>query len=131
MDEYIIQAEQFLQETNTTMYVRFKEYNTYFDEDTEQRNIYKITLKRKGVGQYTFTFGTSLNDTWNRIEPNAYDVLACIEKYNPDSFEYFCDNYGYDNDSRKAEKIYKECLKQYENVYRLFYDVMEQLREIQ
>lgn len=131
MNEYDKQAEQFLKSTNTTMKVVFHKYDYYFDGDRDRRNIYKITLKRKGIGQYTFTFGTSLNDTWNHIEPNAYDVLACIEKYDPESFEYFCDSYGYDTDSRKAEKIYKECLKQYKNVYRLFSDVLEQLREIQ
>lgn len=131
MNEYIEQAEQFLKSTNTTMKVVFYKYDYYFDEDIGQRDIYKITLKRKGIGQYTFTFGTSLQATWDSEEPSCYDVLACIEKYDPESFEYFCDNYGYDTDSRKAEKIYKECLKQYKNVHRLFSDVMEQLREIQ
>ena len=96
-----------------------------------KETFYKITLKREGVGQYTFTFGASLQATWDNEEPSCYDVLACIEKYDPGSFDYFCDNYGYDTDSRKAEKVYKSVQKEYVNVYRLFYDVMSQLQEIQ
>jgi len=40
--------------------------------------------------------------------PSAYDVLACIsgDLYCPNSFEDFCGEYGYDSDSRKAEKIF-------------------------
>ena len=36
------------------------------------------------------------------------------------SFQDFCDNFGYDQDSIEASKIYKACLKNTEKVKKLF-----------
>jgi hypothetical protein len=129
--DYKKQADDFLKATNTTFKAKLYKHNKYFSDDKEIRDIYKITLRRKNVGSYTFTFGTSINDTKKNITPNAYDVLACLQKYEVSSFEDFCYDFGYNTDSRKAEKTYKAVLKEYKNVYRLFSDVMEQLDEIQ
>ena len=64
--------------------------------------------------------------------PDAYDILACITKYNPGSFENFCDEYGYDTDSRTAEKIYNDVLNEWNSINRLFNDdEIEMLSEIQ
>lgn len=35
------------------------------------------------------------------------------------TFPDFCDNFGYDTDSRKAEKIHKECLKSTDKLFKL------------
>lgn len=65
-------------------------------------------------------------------EPTAYDVLACLTKYEVGTFEDFCSDFGYDTDSRRAEKIYKAVCDEWMNVQRLFTDEeIEQLREIQ
>lgn len=130
MNKYEEQAEQFLKETNTTIKAAFLKYDYYFDGDDSKRNVYRITLKREGVGQYTFKFGSSIMDSKDNIKPCSYDVLACITKYDPGSFVDFCSDYGYDEDSREAEKTYKAVVKEWENVSRLFSDVMEQLQEI-
>jgi len=61
--------------------------------------------------------------------PTAYSVLACLTKYDPGSFENFCSEYGYDADSRRAEKTYKAVVDEYNNVSRLFSD--EELQEMQ
>jgi len=64
--------------------------------------------------------------------PNAYDVLACLTKYEVGAFEDFCNEYGYDTDSRKAEKTYLAVKDEWLNVSRLFNDSeIEQLQEIQ
>lgn len=64
-------------------------------------------------------------------EPTAYDVLACITKYDPGTFEDFCSEFGYDTDSRSAEKIYKAVVKEFDNICKLFTDSeIEQLQEI-
>lgn len=63
--------------------------------------------------------------------PTAYDVLTCLTKTDPGTFEEFCSEFGYDTDSRKAEKTYKACVKEYFGVHRLFGDVMDGLMEIQ
>ena len=69
---------------------------------------HKITIRR-GRQSISFKFWNSLNDSQNGKAPTAYDVLACISSDSscPETFEDFCGDYGYDEDSRKAEKTFK------------------------
>lgn len=63
--------------------------------------------------------------------PSVYDVLACLTKYDPGTFEDFCSDYGYDKDSRTAERIYFAVQKEYAQLARLFTpEQMEELAEI-
>lgn len=66
-----------------------------------------------------------------RQAPSAYDVLAALQKSDPETFEDFCSNYEYDQDSRKAEKVYFAVQKEHKEVRRLFNDVMDRFWEIQ
>ena len=64
--------------------------------------------------------------------PTAYDVLVCLTKYDPGTFEDFCSEFGYDTDSRKAEKTYMAVKDEWQNVCALFTDSeIEQLQEMQ
>lgn len=64
--------------------------------------------------------------------PNSYDVLSCMTKYDPGSFEDFCGEYGYDVDSRKAEKTYNLVKREYDELCKLYNDEeMQELGEIQ
>jgi len=64
--------------------------------------------------------------------PTAYDVLTCLQKYDVGTFEDFCSEFGYDNDSRQAEKTYNAVLDEYKNVCMLWNESeIEQLQEIQ
>ena len=64
--------------------------------------------------------------------PNEYDVLACLEKYDVGTFEDFCSEFGYDEDSKTAERIYIAVTKEYKDLTRIFTEEqMEELREIQ
>jgi hypothetical protein len=132
--DYINQAHNFLLKTNTTLKITFKTNEPYFEEDKKNntsRDIYNCTLKR-GSRSYSFKFGQSINGTQLRRKPNEYDILSCVEKYDPESFEDFCSNYGYDTYSRTAEKTYKACVDQYNALCTLFSDKeMEMLRDIQ
>lgn len=63
--------------------------------------------------------------------PTAYDVLSCLTKNDPGTFENFCSDFGYDEDSRKAEKTYIAVCEEWKNVCALFSDEeIEQLQEI-
>lgn len=65
------------------------------------------------------------------ITPTAYDVIACLTKYDPIDFENFCSEYGYDTDSRKAKKTYKAVDKEYTNVIKFFTpQEIEEMQEI-
>jgi len=65
------------------------------------------------------------------IAPNAYSVLACLQKYDVGTFENFCSEFGYDTDSKTAEKTYLAVKDEYLNVCRLFTNQeIELLQEI-
>ena len=63
--------------------------------------------------------------------PNAYDILSCLTKHDVGLFEDFCSEFGYDVDSRSAEKIYKAVVKEYEGLSMLYSDEeLEEMSEI-
>lgn len=126
--DYQKQAEDFLKETNTSFKAVYEDYREYFPGDKQCREVYRITLKRKNKGSYTFTFGQSIANSGQ--EPTPYDVLACLTKYDPETFENFCSEFGYDTDSRTAKRTYKAVVKEYAGVMRLFDDVIEKLQEL-
>jgi hypothetical protein len=55
-------------------------------------------------------------------KPTEYDILACLTKYEVGSFENFCSDFCYDTDSRKAERIYKDVLNEWQNVKTIWSD---------
>lgn len=61
-----------------------------------------------------------------------YDVIADLQKYELGSFDDFCKDFGYDTDSRSAEKIYLACTKEYYDLKKIFSDEeIEKLQMIQ
>jgi len=71
----------------------------------------KLTMGRKQMTVYfSQSYGVS-------HEPEVVDVLNCLADdsagvSNARSFEEWAEEYGYDTDSRKAEKTYNVCVKQ-------------------
>jgi len=69
-------------------------------------------------------------------KPNAYDILSCIEKSEPEPiFEDWARELGFDDapmvDYPKIRAIHDACLTQYAGICRLFTpEQMEQLQEI-
>lgn len=99
----------------------------YFLGDKETRNIYRVTIANRGK-RISFKFGDSIVNTREHKPLDDYSVLACVKgdyfstkEYYP-TFEDFADSFGYDKDSRQAEKVYKQCLKQAEKLHRVFTD---------
>lgn len=82
------------------------------------RDIFLVALTNKISGKmYRTEFGQSLaeshKDNRPKHKPSVADVLYSIERYDPETFDDFCSNFGYNNDSIKAHKIYIEAQKQY------------------
>lgn len=79
------------------------------------RNEFKIDFYT-GIGhRLCFWGGRSANAvTALLVAPSAMDILYCIRCDDPHNeyFEDWCDNYGYDPDSRKAFAIYETCVRQ-------------------
>lgn len=128
--DYNKQANEFLRKTGATMKINFSHNGEHFADDKQNRDIYKITIS-KGRRSYTFKFGQSLAKSGTGEAPTAYDVLACLQKYDVGSFEDFCWEFGYNVDSRQAEKTYKAVCKEYEKLCTIFSDEeMELMRDI-
>jgi hypothetical protein len=79
------------------------------------------SLKYYVRNTFQYDFGNAKNDKIVRpIAPTLYDVLACLQKYDVGTFDDFCGEFGYDEDSRTAEKTYKAVVKEYDKVCNLF-----------
>ena len=64
--------------------------------------------------------------------PTPYDVLACITKSDPGTFDDFCSEYGYDNDSIKAMKVWEAVVDEWHRVVMFFTpDELDEIQEIQ
>lgn len=104
-------------------------FGFHFQGDTTQRYIFNVKFSRNGKS-FSLKFGQSIAAGSN--PPSEYGVLACIQKYDVGSFSDFCDCFGYDDDSRKALKIYKAVCAEYKKVSGFFTpDELEILAEIQ
>ena len=125
---YQQQANEFATKHNVKLKINRTTYGYHFEEDEEKRYIFNCTLSRNGK-RYTFNFGQSISakDT----PPTMYDILTCLTKYNPETFEDFCSEYGYNTDSINAQKTYKAVKREFNGVNRLFSDILEELQEIQ
>lgn len=152
MNEYIKQATDFLQKTHSKMKIEYvglavnKEW-----KEKEKRCLYEITLTSPR-GSMIFDFWDSIRNTEIRTMPfnaynvqankelaakkkaavpSVYDVLACLQKCDPGTFENFCLDYGYDEDSRTAIRVYLAVQNEYTQLARLFTpEQMEELAEI-
>jgi hypothetical protein len=122
------EAIEFAKKHGIKLKILSVEYRKYFDDDKQERYVFKCKLTRNKKS-YTFTFGQSLFS--EQTEPDIYDVLSCLEKYGYDSFKDFCSNTGFDSDSISANKIYKNVMKEYRAVEKLFGGIIDKLREIQ
>lgn len=131
--DYQQQATDFLNATSTAFTATFKD-SLHPEWDKQYlHDAFTCTLKNK-LHRYRFTFYQSRNESTGTgtNPPTAYDVLAGMTKYEVGSFEDFCSEFGYDNDSRAAYKTYKAVLKEWKNVERLFTsEQIELLQEIQ
>lgn len=126
---YQKQAQDFAKKYGIKLAVNHSTYKKHFVDDNTERWVFNYTLSCENR-QYTFDFGQSINAGCE--EPTMYDVLTCLQKYDVGTFENFCSDFGYDEDSRKAEKIYKAVSKEYNAMLRVFgADILEEMQEIQ
>jgi len=98
--------------------------------DVDNMNHYTVTLTRREDGKTKRMTVPFFQGYGIEHDPRAEDVLDCLASdaagvENARSFEDWCSEYGYDTDSRTAERIYKACEKLAEklkNFMGSFYD---------
>ncbi len=116
--DYKKQATEFLEKYCLDLHIEKEGTGKYWPDDKEKRDIYRWSITNRSKYPICSTsgrFGQSIADTGKR-KPSAYDILACLTKYDPETFEEFCASYGYDTDSRKALETYLAVQKEYEGL---------------
>ena len=118
MNEYEQRAYDFLQETGTKISI---EYETTVDgfpnsDDVLPHRKYNVTLKR-GKRKFSYPFYDSYSNFRLKKDPSLYDILACLQTYEPESDMWeFARNYGYTINSEES----------YENVKNIFHAVWKE-----
>lgn len=133
--KYKEQGEAFLTETNTTLEVveAVPQKSPLWAKDQNHGIHYSVKLSNKN-GSYTFDYWDSIANKEKVIKrkPNAYDILTSVNPDDSQDFAEFCANYGYDENSRTAEKTYNAVMEQSNNIRRLFsIDEIDALQYIQ
>lgn len=111
-----ITMKQFVNRYHIKIENEWVDTNPNMQDSKNRMNHYKVTLfaridgKRKQFTTY-FSMGLGLSH-----EPDAASVLDCIASdssgIDGQSFEQWADDYGYDTDSRSAERTYNACISQ-------------------
>ena len=86
MDNYQQLATNFAQTNNIKFQILETNFGKHFATDTFSRSIFKCKLSH-GKNSYTFNFGQSIAN--GSSEPNLYDVLSCLQKYEVGDFYEF------------------------------------------
>lgn len=132
MNEYHQQADAFLAAHGITFRAVLSNTKTPNWESKGHCNHYKITLAGKGR-KVTFDFFDSINNTEKGGNLVAYVVLSCIsgDVNCPETFEDFCGEFGFDADSIKALKTFKDCNALAKKLRKFFTEnEIEELQEI-
>ena len=130
---YENQGKEFLAKTNTKMKVGEPTYGKHFVGDDAERWIFPVKFTRGGKS-FSVRFGQSIAN--GSAEPTAYDVLACLTKYDVGSFENFCSEFGcerfddWGRENRTTKKLYNAVCREFAGVERIWGDVLESLQEI-
>lgn len=106
-------------------------YNTEISRMTLENYVTK-KLKYNRIEDMSYTERIKAEKELERLKaeamPNECDVLACLGKYDVGTFEDFCSEFGYDEESRMAERIYIAVIKEYKDLTRIFTE--EQMEEL-
>lgn len=86
-----------------------------FSAPRQYNNVFAVTVTNGGIAE-TFDYHISTHDTQNGkkalTDEDHISAFYCFlgdAISGSESFEVFCTESGYDEDSRKAEKIWKAC----------------------
>lgn len=104
---------------------------------TDNWNHHRVTVS-KGGRRTTFDFWASIANPEIRSRSDllgAFDCFLSDACAGQQSFDEFCSEFGYDNDSRRAEQTHKACIRSYDKAQRILagddlYDLSNKLREL-
>jgi len=97
---------------------------TEYDKMTARYSLHGVTLK--DIAQRTICGRRYLAHLETLRKPKAPHIADVLHSLVMDSsavgqsFSSWCDDFGYDKDSRKAESIYRSCQENSDKIHRLF-----------
>ena len=98
-------------------------------------NNHKVTVTHNGQ-KFSFDFwGSIANPEISNDQENVFALYCALSDglSAENDFNEFCSEFGYDNDSRTAERIYKACEKTNAKINRVFscdlYDLINEIQE--
>lgn len=126
---------EFVSINRITMTARYADHNPNMIEGGENMDHWRCAFK---MGRRSMTVYFSMGMGHKGKQPAADEVLGCLvsDARGVDycrSFEDWCADYGYDTDSRKAERIFKACERSSKNLKRFFageFDGLLQCEEV-
>lgn len=108
-------------------HVSFDFWNSYSDEEY---NALGCKAYRMGETVFKYSDRRIINGS-RQCTPVAYDLLACIQKSDVDTFENFCAEFGYDTDSRRAFDTFEAVQKEWRKIQKFFkVEEIEALQEM-
>jgi hypothetical protein len=116
MSTQTITLDQFITEQQLVMSVRSVKRNPHMQGEQMPRN-FECTIEFEGRGYHEPLTVYFSQGSAHKKPPTLADVLDCLASDasgvdNARSFEDWASEYGYDTDSRKAERTYQICKKQ-------------------
>ena len=101
MSELKEQAKEICKKHGITMKVGSPKYGPV-DWDKEYDHYrFPVTLRKDGKSmRVMFTQSRAQGST----PPDEYDIITCITKYDPGSFEDFCSDFGYDTEPKRPTR---------------------------
>ena len=128
MENYLEQAINFLKETNTTITIKKSGSVLGFpNAKTKEGHFrYRVTIKNTRHSFSFYFYGSHFDYLNNKHGVTEYDILATLQKYDPETLDNFIDMYGYEiksvQDFYNVRNIYKATVKEYKAVRKLFTD---------
>lgn len=128
MDDYELQAVDFLKRSGTEMKIVFETVVDGFPNETGNRKLphrkYKVTMTRDGK-KFTTPFYGSYIDFRDHKDPDAYDILAALQKYEVDDNMWdFAKEFGYEINSEEsynaAKATWRACRDEYRRLLKFF-----------
>jgi len=101
--------KEFINNMSLKMKTEQIESNPNWDSNVQANhyNVQLISGDNRKTCSFPFSQGIGIKEN-----PNINGVLECLQSDSLSgdfTFEGFCDEFGYDSDSRKAEKTFKAC----------------------
>ena len=101
----------------------------YWEDDTVDRNVYKVKISNKNKKSFTFEWADSIINTENNITPDEYDILSSLTKEDPKSFRTWCKKHDFEICDENLA-IYDQVQKEWNNILKIFETILPEYKKI-